>query len=616
MIRRLLREEDQRWQRYLDTIRHNVTGDARRKNGSFGPRHGLLSLIARTLPMYVYDPEVIPGFPTAFTDGRYVFFNRDFFQRLMREDAASIRAGNRTESLMPVLWHEIAHVICGHTRRHALSGTGAESALLRYFTDLSHEVVVNMLVKNYLNEIQMLPGPVFIEAPGVSDAERARFAGLADTRIARMLMDDALAQAEHQVTHEIREGVGLPLKPPTPTQRSQGNVSAPAIPSQEAASLRPLIQEEIARIATQPSLTPLAPEIMAPDVYAAIQSAQTASGSLDKDQITTAIADAARKRVQSHCLARHPEMIDAMTPQELASLLESLGLQDAMKDLNIAGSHDNAAHDNVERTTKDAVGRSVMEAEHDRRRQEARGAGSFAGNALLSYAADVIAADAKPKLRWTHAATDMIIGSGQQFHYDHDTPIPEFYLDPAEMGTNIAPYEGLEIPAGSDSIIVAIIDTSGSVSRSLLNTFLSETLAIRAQDASAPEVWVVYGDTSVRGTPIRIEDAVDNEGGITVYGLGGTCLEAVLIETLTETLPLHCPDKRIAGVLYLTDTEDAPPRRERLPQALPPVIFLAPDEAHIDPHFLQGVTSYAEVIPIRENMDISFDLESEGGPRS
>ena len=600
----LLDKENARWQRYLDEARQSMISSARRMDGSFGPRYGIYSFLARNIPMYLYEPRIIPKQKTAFTDGRYIFVNLDFFKLLLKEDLESERAGKRTQSLLPVLWHELAHMLLGHCRRPPVSGSGTDAKVFAFFHTLSHEVAVNTLVAQGLEEQKLLEGPEFAGVIGVSAAARSRFTGLAEPRIARALLDGVLALLEHRISEEI-----LMLVDRKAPALEPGHPPIDVLDALELCRARDKRIERIVRKANERKSGAGFLEAEVPEDARDALSRSVRDGQVDADLLKAGIRACARDRLRR----RHadPPPPDALHPDDLAQMLKQLGLLDVMNRLHIRLSDNSDEGERAAKEVANMVMRAVLQAQEDRR--NSANPLAYPGGHVLDYALETIRADARPKLRWTHAASDLILGAGAQYRYDHETPIPEFFVPPEQLGTNISPYEGLSIPSEPDSVIIAIVDTSGSVNAGMLKQFLSEILSIREQSAAAPEVLIVYGDTVVRGAPARAEDVAAGNLDVSVYGRGGTNLLQVLSEVLTTTIPEHCPDKRITGVVYLTDLEDTPPLRANLPPALPPVVFIVPDETHVNAEFVAAVNDYAQVMPIREAMEVNLG-DGAAGP--
>lgn len=113
--RRLLSEKNLPLNRELEKFvaefcgRKTVFWDGRRQDV---PRYGIHSEVASYTPIRLYDlPELSAVVNTAFTDGSRVFFNADFFRKLLEEDKKG------KIDLPFLLIHEINHILNLHTLR-------------------------------------------------------------------------------------------------------------------------------------------------------------------------------------------------------------------------------------------------------------------------------------------------------------------------------------------------------------------------------------------------------------------------------------------------------------------------------------------------------------------
>ena len=79
------------------------------------PRFGVLTLISRQTPMYVYGhPALSKLCKTAFTDGVHVFIHQDFYEKLL----ADVRESRGAEQgIEPLILHELMHKMFNHVGR-------------------------------------------------------------------------------------------------------------------------------------------------------------------------------------------------------------------------------------------------------------------------------------------------------------------------------------------------------------------------------------------------------------------------------------------------------------------------------------------------------------------
>lgn len=102
--------------KYVESIRDE--GIVRR---SF-PKYEDYSYLARKLPFFLYDNDTFTssiGCKTAFTTGDAIYFNKDFFIKLMEVDAKCLEIGrpDLANAVVMVILHELAHCLNDDFRR-------------------------------------------------------------------------------------------------------------------------------------------------------------------------------------------------------------------------------------------------------------------------------------------------------------------------------------------------------------------------------------------------------------------------------------------------------------------------------------------------------------------
>lgn len=94
---------------YLNQYKEFVSG----RNVDGIPRFGAFSFLAASTPMFIYESKGLTKLcKTAFTDGTHVFFNADFFEKLLRQQKE-----NSSNDVEFVIMHELAHILYQHHRR-------------------------------------------------------------------------------------------------------------------------------------------------------------------------------------------------------------------------------------------------------------------------------------------------------------------------------------------------------------------------------------------------------------------------------------------------------------------------------------------------------------------
>lgn len=84
-------------------------------DGMLMPRFGVLSLILRTTPTYVYGhPAFKKMCKTAFTDGTHIFICDEFYEKLLKD----VREAKGSEyGIEPLILHELMHKMFNHVQR-------------------------------------------------------------------------------------------------------------------------------------------------------------------------------------------------------------------------------------------------------------------------------------------------------------------------------------------------------------------------------------------------------------------------------------------------------------------------------------------------------------------
>jgi predicted metal-dependent peptidase len=178
-------------------IRMHVAGDAVR-DGIVQPRYGVLSLKARSTPMYVYDhPALKEVSATSFTDGRHLFINADFMRKLMDEEDAS---GGTKEGVIPLILHNLSHMILRHHHRF--------ENFPSLIADIGADLSINAKLRLAYPDMQWVPSLLEV-SPGASlpPAELRRVAKLAEETIIRQLMSahNALEDAKNPPSEDEEE---------------------------------------------------------------------------------------------------------------------------------------------------------------------------------------------------------------------------------------------------------------------------------------------------------------------------------------------------------------------------------------------------------------------------
>jgi hypothetical protein len=169
----------------LDEARVYVGADAPIEHGgAYLPRYGILSLLSRDTPGYVYThPAVAALCDTAFTDGCHVFFYGPFLEALVESE----RDNPGTLERVPIWCHELMHKLLEHHRRLK----NFPQSIANQAADCS----INPRIALMLRERHQKYGPIFACGCGLaSTGQIERFRKLSEEQIARELMQQSSSE--------------------------------------------------------------------------------------------------------------------------------------------------------------------------------------------------------------------------------------------------------------------------------------------------------------------------------------------------------------------------------------------------------------------------------------
>jgi hypothetical protein len=492
----------------LDEARVYVGGDAPiEQGGAYLPRYGILSLLSRDTPGYVYThPAIAALCDTAFTDGCHVFFYGPFLEALCQSERDNPGCLER----VPVWCHELMHVLLEHHRR------------LRNFpqpiANVATDCSINPRIALMLRERHQKHGPIFACGSGLANpAEIERYRKLSEEQIARELMQ----QSEQ---------------------------------------------------APQPKPQP-------------VNGEKTSYGSA--------------------------EDVHAIPLAELIRVLEANpDITYVKESLRLPGSDQKQAIRELEEQSHARTLQKVTEAKRLMQRYGDR----YPGRHVDSYAIEILDELSEPKIEWIASLADLLAGTGTEVMYSDDHPSKIFYVDPQDMNLPNEIYLGSHIPAQADSVVLNILDTSGSVNRNLLKRYVTEVLGSLEQGRGIGTVLMFYADTIVRGKPMRITRETVSEflRHIEVRGRGGTEFVNPIKQALGHP-EIQQDLGRIRALLYFTDLGCSPPARSDLPARLPPMAFVTTPGC-FEIGFAKAVREYARVIEIQDHTIIDLDQLHKPSP--
>lgn len=613
------------------------------------PSFGMLSMLARRTPFLIYDlPELKEKVPTAFVDGVRCYFSDSFFRQLVLEE---ISGGS---SLMFLIGHEMEHLRRQHTTRmtdidHAIANVAQD---IRINGDLLRLITGKRLQKQgkphtsagqfqtELKETSEQVGDVVKMGCGTSFADLEKWGLKSENFIAMEMIKEAKDKPKPQppksaALSELAEAVLSDMS----NLAAAADANDPSAAS-EIRKLKDMVEEAATgkKSATRELLDAMANlnntsgmrQLDARHVseLKAGTSGQTATSrtlpSLRNDMLRSELAQKNQSKNKAgkgvgDGNASEDAPKHTLTPEEVRNLLAKNGLHDTIKKL---GYDDLEKMDVIQEDAKNNVVSAINEASAMKQRY----GHVMPGAHMVDYAIEQVNAFYNPVMSWKKEVMEIIEKARNKVRYDTTEPWEMFqgaqdlYSDMGMDSPDDVPYLGSYIPGGTDRpVILWMIDSSGSMNNHLLRRGASEALGMARENDSefAAEVIILFADTLVRGQPVFVtEDNIDEmvNGTLGVNGRGGTNFTACLqqIEHMREEGGA-LEGRKIEHLIYFTDTFDSPPRKQDMPENLPPVLFVAPQEVYYNESFRKGIEGFADIVYYSEEemaADNEVDLDA------
>jgi predicted metal-dependent peptidase len=576
----------------LDSIKHWMAGDSMFE-GHLLPRFGVLSLLLRTTPVYVYNiPEFRKFARTAFTDGHHVFICAEFMEKL-EKDVENSR-GN-VYGVEVLILHELMHKLFNHTKR--LKQFPPELANIG--TDLS----INTKLQLGFPEMEWCKTLKEVGL-GFKPGDVEKYATLAEETICRELLktykpksNDGKGQGKNKQGQGQQANKDKSTRTGSTTGSTGQGQPGQGQPGQGQPGQGQPGQGQ--------------PGQGQPGQGQPGQGQPGQGGEQDGNQQDKGGNE------------EPPDSFGAEGDNHLVSLedvietLEKAGLDSVREKLNLPKSSDLEEIGKLEEENEMRQVEAVQKAEA----QMHGTGGKYPGAHIAEYASNLVKSGSKGKLSWRLAMREAILGDGMKYKYNLEEPNDIYYVDEVKEATGVELYFGSDLPIKPDEHVLCLFDTSGSVSNADIKAFLDETfelkLASNGAGDAASEVVVLSADTVLRGEPIEITEnnvhQLLNEG-VKIFGRGGTNLAHSLKETMK--LPM-LKEKKIKTIIYFTDLFDIPPTREslNLPDDTAVIFVAAPSthSTHIE-EFSKAVESYARVYPIREGLEVDLTEDYKSAP--
>ena len=574
----------------LDAVKEHMCGDTY-VDGVLLPRYGVLSLLLRSTPCFVYGHPALKNLSkTAFTDGIHVFISEELFQNLYDEEEAS---KGKEEGLVPLMMHELMHKLFNHTGRlHAFP-----PALANIATDLS----INTRLVEGFPDIKWVP-TLREGGLGFREGDKEKYLGLSEESIARDLLQDFLAKQKKKQQQQQQQGPGKPQKGP-PQPGGQGGQPQPGGKGG---------QQQPGQGGQQPGQG---------------QGGQPQPGGQGGQGGQQQPGQKGDQPGEGGGQEGGEELSDVFGGEgdnhmvdlgELIKTMEDAGLQGALDKLQLPASED------VEKIgqVKEEADLRRIEAVERAAAQMSQNGGKYPGSHIVDCAADVVRGFTRGKLTWRLLVQEALLGDGMKYKGSMEEPSSLYYSEDVAEMLGLEPYLPVELPYKPQSTVLCLIDTSGSVNDGDIRAFLSEIFELKTASNGfsdgASEVVVLSADTVLRGEPIEINDGNCDDlmqSGVQVFGRGGTDLGHSLAQAVK--LPLF-KDKKIRSVVYFTDLFDRPPQYADLglPTDDVSVCYIAAPSTHSQhvAEFAKAVADYARVAEINEGTEVDLSEESMNMP--
>lgn len=591
---------------------HFLRGDIM-QNGIVMPRFGLLTLKALRTPMYCYaHPELTKRFPKSFNDGKHIFVSADYMRvlidaedRCYAEYQAAEKANSRAnvgrspkEGMIPLLLHHLMHMVMNHHNR--FKGFAPEIAAIGADISVYAKLKLAFPSMEWVPELEEA-----FPASTLSLADLKKYAKVAEDTIIRevsgryrvnvpnpdsILDDEAQDEADEAARQKAKDDKAKEKKEPKKKEPKEKKDPADkkdkddkGEDSDESGDDQPSDDD-----GDQPS-----------------DDGEGDPSNIDKDAMAEALKEMGMEISDSmkEDLDGQP---DTVNMKEMSSMVEDAGLTATRDRLEIPEPWDYSKIEQVEKATRladvDDITKSIKMAGQ---------AGTMGGGHLEGAAHEEVLKETEGKLSWKMGLQE-ILGESMKFAYSEAEPGDLYYIDPREMGMNTEIFIGTELPHKTEGVVMVLMDTSGSITEDLFKMFMAEIFGIirnqNPDSSQASEVVLLFCDDVLRGEPVIInEDNFDelSSSKMNVQGRGGNDIGGTI--KAAAALPMF-EEKKISGIVYLTDLGDAPPTKRDVPEGVPLVFVCPPD--YYQEEFIKQVKDFARVYPIEEGMEV--DLTRDG----
>ena len=580
----------------LDDVKKYLAGEAN-IGGNLMPRYGLLSLLLRTTPCFVYGLDSFKKKfgTTAFTDGVHIYICDDFYDKLLKDSKDTKGQDFGIELL---ILHELMHILFNHNRR-----------LRQYPPDISNiacDLSINTKLQVGYPDLRWAK-TLKETGVGFKPGDTERYPKMAEEIIARDLINERNIERQKKKEQEEKNGQNGQQgqqgqqNNQNGQQGQQGQQNGQQQPGQGSGNGQPDPNGQQG------------------------QGNQNGQGNGNGQEDPNAQNGQGQGKKEKDLPNQNGEFNGEndrhiYDMKDVVEALEAEGLGNVVKALNLPQSGDSEAMEQLQ----EQADMRKMEAVQRATAQMAQHGSKYPGGHIVESASEFITGMTRGKLSWKMAIRQALFGDGMKFKYNSDELGAPYFVDEIEEIVGVRIPIGQDLPFKPDEAVLAMVDTSGSVQNEDLRAFISEILELKTASQgmgdSASEVIVLSADTVLRGEPIEITDANAAEymsKGVPLFGRGGTDLaEAVRQASKLDLFK----DKKIKSVVYFTDLFDRAPKFAELglPEGTSVTYVAAPSttagSAAYQEEFAKSVEDYAVVVSIREGIEVNLDqAEREAG---
>lgn len=545
--------ETQELYSYLQAVKNAIAQPMEaRATKMMVPRYGGLSLFAASTGFFVYDNEhLCEQLPTAFACGKYVFFSAPFLRELRKQG---------DESVIFVALHELLHINLLHAYR--LQGI---NPMLR---NIAMDYIINTRLR------------ISYEDSSEAKAYRDKLSNGSSPNLLTTI----------NAGEEVRRGCGF-----------------------KAGDL-----EKFGRLSEEEAVKLLADEIKEQmqnnQNQSGGQSGQSGGSSSQSGQQQSQSGKGGQKGGSGSKMdpsdwgdGSGGQSDQVITEDELREIFDKAGLKAADGEtisdkLDLAKSREESDQKSEQRAID--VANKVGEAS-----RQYRDAGvKLPGGHIDGFIEEMIGDLGRPQMSFKVGLKHMAAASGKRSAYMEDVPAPVYFTDPSDMNMSDAVYLGSSIPQKRAGDVLVLVDTSGSMGADELRESLREIISIVRSERDDVRVILKWADTAIRGTEILKEGQFESRTEWAVAGRGGTDFKACINEAMRDPIVMQSSKSgRLAGLVYFSDLGDTPPNREDLPHRLPPMAYVATQNAYAISDFRRKVDGYAQVLQIEEGAKIDMN---------